>query len=130
MLYTDSVQAPQGDATGGFRILVTRFRGRFLPKSAYDVWMPNLGPSEKLLRRILKDEISWTGFSRAYRQEMLGAGTTEPGNRVIRNHGQKYTLRLLARLAAERDVVLLCHCAREEPHCHRHLLAELIRKAG
>ena len=34
----------------GLRLLVTRFRGRGLGKERYDVWMPNLAPTEKLLR--------------------------------------------------------------------------------
>ena len=35
----------------GLRVLVTRFRGRGMPKSRYDLWLPRLGPSEKLLER-------------------------------------------------------------------------------
>jgi uncharacterized protein YeaO (DUF488 family) len=113
----------------GLRILATRFRGRFLAKSSYDVWMPNLGPSEALLRNFKGGAISWSEFQRAYQQELLGAdASSDRGNRVIKNHGQKFTLRLLAHLASREDVVLLCHCAREEQHCHRHVLARLIEK--
>jgi len=34
----------------GLRILSTRFRGRGLPKSRYDVWMANLAPTEKTFK--------------------------------------------------------------------------------
>ena len=49
MLRTKSVWTPINRKTDGLRILVTRFRGRGLPGSRYDVWMPSLGPSERLL---------------------------------------------------------------------------------
>jgi uncharacterized protein YeaO (DUF488 family) len=42
---------------------VTRFRGRDLQASRYDVWMPNLGPSERLLRAGQDRRISWAQFS-------------------------------------------------------------------
>lgn len=42
-------------------------------------------------------------------------------NRTIKNHGQKFTLRLLQQLAKRSTITLLCHCAEEERHCHRHL---------
>jgi uncharacterized protein YeaO (DUF488 family) len=130
MLFTDSIHAPTPSAGGGLRILATRFRGRFVKKTAYDVWMPNLGPSETLLKAIKGGRVSWTQFQRAYQREILGEDAREPANRTIKNHGQKFTLRLLAALAAQQDVTLLCHCPREETHCHRHVLARLIEKSG
>ena len=35
------------------------------------------------------------------------------------NHGQKFTLRLIARLAKREIVTLLCHCAEDAKQCHR-----------
>jgi uncharacterized protein YeaO (DUF488 family) len=49
MLGTKSVWTPINRRADGLRILVTRIRGHGLPASRYDVWMPNLGPSERLL---------------------------------------------------------------------------------
>jgi hypothetical protein len=43
-------------------------------------------------------------------------------------HGQKFTLRLLQHLAKRQTVTLLCHCAEDEKHCHRHLLKALLEK--
>ena len=45
MILTKSVTTPIDRDHDGLRILAARFRGRGLPTSAYDVWMPSLGPS-------------------------------------------------------------------------------------
>ena len=131
MLKTKSVHTPSS-AADGLRILAARFRGRGLPKSRYHVWMANLGPSEELLRAF--DKIGWREFSRRYKAEMTGtdrasADGLDSRNRVIKNHGQKFTLRLLGELSRRENVTLLCHCAENEPHCHRHLLRALIERA-
>jgi len=49
MLRTKSVWSPIDRKHDGLRILATRFRGRALPASRHDVWMANLGPSERPL---------------------------------------------------------------------------------
>jgi len=126
MLKTKSVWSPIAPKADGLRILVTRFRGRGMPTSRYDVWMPSLGPSERLLRRILGGRMRWAEFSRAYRDELFMAGPVDARSRTIKNHGQKFTLRLLKRLARSGHVTLMCHCAENEAHCHRHVLRELI----
>ena len=97
-----------------------------MPTSRYDVWMANLGPSEKLLRNGQAKRISWGEFSRRYKKELFEGGTIDRKNETIKNHGQKFTLRLLQRLAKRGPVTLLCHCAEGEPHCHRHVLAEIL----
>jgi uncharacterized protein YeaO (DUF488 family) len=110
----------------GLRILAARGRGRGLPADRFDVWMANLGPSEELRDAILAGKISWTEYSRRYFKELLETGGVDARNRRIKNHGQKFTLRLLQHLARKQTVTLLCHCAEEEPHCHRHLLKKLL----
>ena len=125
MLKTKSVHS-RAAADDGLRILVTRFRGRGLPVDRYDVWMANLGPSERLLRRVQRGEISWREFSKAYRAEMTASAEVDRANATIKNHGQKFTLRLIRRLAEDGNVTLLCHCAEDATECHRHLLRELI----
>ena len=121
MLQTKSVHSDiaPGD---GLRILATRFRGRGLPADRYDVWMANLGPSETLLKSVLAGKILWREFSKKYREELFAPAATDAGNASIKNHGQKFTLRLLAKLSAKENVTLLCHCDEDQPHCHRHLL--------
>ncbi len=63
MLKTKSVHSPIA-ASDGLRILATRFRGRGLPADRYDVWMANLGPSERLLKSVMAGEITWKEFSK------------------------------------------------------------------
>lgn len=127
MIRTKSVSSPIERQIDGLRILATRLRGRGLPKERYDVWMANLGPSEKLLREIQAGKISWTEFRRHYRAELFEGGTIDSRNRTIKNHGQKFTLRLLQHLAKQQPVTLLCHCAEDEPHCHRHILRSILQ---
>lgn len=127
MLKTKSVHAPL-EKVDGLRLLVARFRGHGLPVDRYDVWMASLGPSEKLLKGFLAGQITWKEFSKRYRDEMITSATTDKGNVTIKNHGQKFTLRLIARLAAKQNVTLLCHCAEDDTQCHRFLLQELIKR--
>jgi uncharacterized protein YeaO (DUF488 family) len=127
MLKTKSVHSAiaPGD---GLRILVARGRGRGLPADRFDVWMANLGPSEELRDAILEGKISWAEYSRRYEKELLESGGVDARNDRIKNHGQKFTLRLLQHLAKKQNVTLLCHCTEEEKHCHRHLLKALLEK--
>ena len=128
MVSTKSVHSPKASADG-LRILAARHRGRGLPASAYDVWMPNLGPSEALLSSFRSKKITWAEFSRRYLLQMRENPPLDRENRTIKNHGQKFTLRLLRHLAEEQPITVMCHCAEDEKHCHRHLLKRLIEKA-
>ena len=126
MLRTKCVYSPITPRRDGLRILATRFRGRGMSKELYDVWMPNLGPSEKLLRAAQSGRISWGEFSRRYRAELFNSGSADTSNRTIKNHGQKFTLRLLQRLAVDQTVTLLCHCSEDQPQCHRYILEKVL----
>lgn len=127
MLKTKSVHSDLAPGDG-LRILAARFRGRGLPVDRYDVWMANLGPSETLLKSVLAKKISWREFLRKYREEMFAPAATDAGNATIKNHGQKFTLRLIAKLAAKQNVTLLCHCAEDATECHRFELQKLIER--
>ena len=126
MLRTRSVWSPVNRKTDGLRILVTRFRGRGMPASRYDVWMASLGPSERLLKSFQDGEISWAQFSKQYREELFLDGPIDKRSRIIKNHGQKFTLRLVKQLARRGRVTLMCHCAEDQLQCHRHVLRKLI----
>lgn len=126
MFKAKSVHTDIDSHNDGLRILVTRGRGRGLSKERYDVWMANLGPSEQLRNDFLARKITWPEFSRRYGKELREGGTIDLRNKVIKNHGQKFTLRLLQYLARNQTVTLLCHCAEAESHCHRHLLKALL----
>jgi uncharacterized protein YeaO (DUF488 family) len=97
MIRTKSVYSPIDRKRDGLRILATRFRGRYMPVNRYDVWMPNLAPSEALMKSVQSGLITWGQFSRSYRQELRETGTIDKRNRVIKNHGQKFTLRRVPR---------------------------------
>lgn len=112
----------------GLRLLVTRFRGRGLPTSQYDAWLPALGPSEELLRAIQSGEIDWKTFTKRYREELFLPGPVDARNRTIKNHGQKSALRLLKALSAQQNVTLMCHCPEDTTQCHRFILAKEIEK--
>lgn len=127
MLKTKSVHA-ESEADDGLRILATRFRGRGLSADRYDVWMANLAPRERLLQSVLAGELTWREFSKRYREEMAAPSSIDGDNVTIKNHGQKFTLRLIAKLADKGTVTLLCHCAPDATECHRFLLQGLIER--
>jgi uncharacterized protein YeaO (DUF488 family) len=125
MLKTKSVWSPPSPKDG-LRVLATRFRGRGLPNDRYDVWMATLGPSERLLHQFLDAEISWGEFGSRYRDELWTDGAVDADNATIKNHGQKFTLRLIKRLAESGPVTLMRHCVDDEPHCHLRVLTKII----
>lgn len=125
MIKTKSI-ASRAEKSDGLRVLATRFRGRNVAADRYDVWMANLGPSETLLRAFLAKDVSWREFSKRYREQLFAMGAADRHNKTIRDHGQKFTLRLLKKLGERGEVTLMCHCAENEEHCHRHLLKAVI----
>ena len=104
----------------GVRIGTVRRPPRGVPKSEvasrdfYDVWLPNLAPSESLLKAALgaQDERSWRMFAKRYRAEM-----NRPEARRI--------LDLLAALSHESHFSIGCYC-QDERRCHRSALRELL----
>jgi uncharacterized protein YeaO (DUF488 family) len=112
----------------GLRLLVARFRGRGMRTNRYDVWMANLGPSEKLLKAVIAEAITWREFLKRYREELFAPAVFDGDNATIKNHGQKFTLRLIAKLSEQQNVTLLCHCAEDASQCHRFELVKLIEK--
>ena len=127
MIKTRSVQSPAGK-DDGLRILATRFRGRGLPSSKYDVWMPALGPSEQLLKAVMGGAIEWKTFARRYHDELYLDGPIDDRSETIKNHGQKSTLRLIKALGEKQNVTLLCHCDEDATECHRFLLQKEIER--
>ena len=93
-------------------------RAQFAKRNFYDVWLPNLAPSEKLVKRALKsrDERSWRAFVRDYRAEM-------------KRPEASHVLDVLAALSHEADFSVGCYCEDEE-RCHRSVLRELLSEHG
>jgi uncharacterized protein YeaO (DUF488 family) len=125
-IHTKCVWSPMS-SDDGIRILVTRFRGRGLPKTRYDLWLPSLGPSEELLAAF--ESLDWAEFSRRYKEELWLDGAVDDRNRTSKNHGQKGLLRTLRFMARRQRITLMCHCDEDEPHCHRHLLKSMIQSS-
>jgi uncharacterized protein YeaO (DUF488 family) len=70
--------------------------------------------------------VSWREFSRRYVAELFLDGPIDARSETIKNHGQKFTLRLIKHLARRGNVTLMCHCAEDQEQCHRHLLRAMI----
>jgi uncharacterized protein YeaO (DUF488 family) len=107
----------------GLRIGTVRRPPRGVPKAEYasrdlyDVWFPNLSPSESLLNETrLDDDRHWAKFCRRFRAEMK-----EPAPRR--------DLDLLAALSHQANFSLGCYC-RDERRCHRSVLRELLAERG
>ena len=93
-------------------------RNQFATRNFYDVWLPNLSPSEPLVKRALKarDDRSWRTFVRGYRAEM-------------KRPDASHVLDLLATMSHEADFSVGCYCE-DEDHCHRSVLRELFAEHG
>jgi uncharacterized protein YeaO (DUF488 family) len=55
-------------------------------------------------------------------------GPVDSRGRTIKSQGQKFTLRLLKKLARRGRVTLMCHCAEDQGQCHRHELRNVIAR--
>lgn len=84
----------------------------------YDVWFPNLAPSEALLQEAhgAADEASWKRFKRKFLAELKSPTASRD-------------LDLLAALSHHTDFAIGCYCA-DESRCHRSILRELLMQRG
>jgi uncharacterized protein YeaO (DUF488 family) len=62
-----------------------------------------------------------------YQCELFEGGPLDRRNATIKNHGQMFSLRPMKEWARRGPVTLLCHCAEDEQHCHRHVLQRVLR---
>ena len=108
----------------GLRIGTVRRPPRGVPKKElasrnfYDVWLPELAPSEPLLKllRAAEDQKQWQKLTAKYRKEMK-----QPQSQRL--------IFLLAALSRQTDFSVGCYCA-DESRCHRSILRELLADAG
>jgi uncharacterized protein YeaO (DUF488 family) len=84
----------------------------------YDAWLPDLAPSEALVKlgQRAEDEKDWKTFARKYRKEMAS-----PGKARI--------LDLLAALSQGASFSVGCYCE-DESRCHRTVLRQLLAERG
>jgi uncharacterized protein YeaO (DUF488 family) len=108
----------------GLRLGTVRRPPRGVPKidfaklDYYDVWFPNLSPSDELVREALHAETgpAWNAFVRKFRKEMNAPDRSRE-------------LDLLAAMSHHINFSLGCYCE-DENHCHRSVLRELLRERG
>jgi uncharacterized protein YeaO (DUF488 family) len=108
----------------GLRLGTVRRPPRGVPKTDfaardfYDVWLPNLAPSEELLKKgkSVDDARSWASFRRGYLAEMKAPDASR-------------LLDLVAALSHRTSLSVGCYCA-DESRCHRSLLRELLQDRG
>jgi len=110
---------PRGDREG-LRIGTVRRPPRgvakkdYAAKDIYDVWFPNLSPSESLLKEAKPpiDDKTWPGFRRKFLAEMKAPEA-------------RRDLDLLAALSRQTNFAVGCYCE-DESRCHRSILSDLL----
>lgn len=108
----------------GLRVGTVRRPPRGVPKSEYasrdlyDVWLPDLAPSEGLVKAglLAADERTWGTFVKRYRTEMKRPEAAR-------------LLALLAALSHQTNLSVGCYCE-DEAHCHRSVLKALLLEHG
>lgn len=114
----------------GTRIGTVRRPPRGVPKAEfargdwYDVWFPNLSPTQALVKQALATqhdatpagERAWAQFVRAYRKEMAAPEAA-------------HAIALLATLSHGADFSVGCYCE-DEARCHRSVLRALLAEQG
>jgi len=108
----------------GLRLGTVRRPPRGVPKTQfatrdfYDVWLPELSPSQQLVSFALgaKDAKAWKIVERKYRAEMKSPESAR-------------LLDLLAALSHQTNFSVGCYCENED-RCHRSILRELLAERG
>lgn len=110
----------------GLRIGATRRPPRGVPKNRwvrdgyFDVWLPTLAPSTKLLARFKKhrftdDPAADRAFFDTYERELLSSAEG------------RQTVAFVAQVAARTPISIGCFCG-DESRCHRSRLIKIIQK--
>jgi uncharacterized protein YeaO (DUF488 family) len=94
-------------------------RAEFSKRNFYDVWLPNLAPSEDLVHGIMRSDggdAAWKRFERGYRAEMKKPEAV-------------HLLDVLAALSQQTNFAVGCYCE-NEGRCHRSILRQLLAEHG
>lgn len=93
-------------------------KDRFAADDWYDIWYPELSPSQELVSEALQaqTEADWRKFVRAFLKEMKQPAASR-------------TLDLLAALSHSTNFSVGCYCE-DESRCHRSILRDLLAKRG
>jgi len=93
-------------------------RARFAKDDWYDAWLPDLAPSDALVKQGLRAQSAkdWEAFAKKYRKEM-----SSPDKLRL--------LDLLALLSQTTNFSVGCYCE-DEARCHRSELRRLLAERG
>ena len=93
-------------------------KARFAIDDWYDVWLPDLAPSEALVKQGLHAQSAkdWEAFAKKYRKEMSAPDKAR-------------LLDLLALLSRTANFSVGCYCE-DEARCHRSVLRKLLAERG
>jgi uncharacterized protein YeaO (DUF488 family) len=110
----------------GLRIGTTRRSPRGVPRNRwkrdgyFDLWLPLVAPSARLLRQIRRKDFD----NPAVRRSFFAAYARE-----LRQPPAKYAVTLLAVLARETPLTVGCFCT-DERRCHRSVLRAAVERAA
>jgi uncharacterized protein YeaO (DUF488 family)/uncharacterized protein YdhG (YjbR/CyaY superfamily) len=94
-------------------------KAEFASRDFYDIWLPEVAPSEPLVkaaRQTVDGPAGWRSFVRRYRTEM-------------KRPEASHILDLLAALSRTADLSVGCYCP-DEMRCHRSVLRALLAERG
>jgi uncharacterized protein YeaO (DUF488 family) len=93
-------------------------KAKFASADWYDVWFPQLAPSEATVKlgQAVGSDAGWRHFARRYRAEMARPEARQ-------------AIALLAALSKRADFSVGC-CCDDEARCHRSLLRALLVEQG
>jgi uncharacterized protein YeaO (DUF488 family) len=91
---------------------------QYASRDFYDVWLPELAPSQELVKVALgaRNQSDWERFVKRYRAEMKRPDAV-------------HLLSLLAALSHHTAFSVGCYCE-EEDRCHRSILKALLAEYG
>ena len=108
-LQTKSIQNKK-TKKDGIRICIMR---RIKPEFDFDIWIPVLSPSAKLLKSYQDKKINWEKFEDKFNKEVLTK--------------QKEYLDIILQIAKKHTVTLLCWELKGE-NCHRLLVTRKLKE--
>lgn len=93
-------------------------KARFAKDDWYDAWLPDLAPSDALVKQGLRAQSAkdWEAFAKKYRREMSAPGPAR-------------LLDVLALFSHSANFSVGCYCE-EESRCHRSVLRKLLAERG
>jgi len=93
-------------------------KAKFASENWYDVWLPELSPSETTVKlgQKAQTDADWKAFARRYEKEMAAPTASR-------------VLELLAALSRDANFALGCYCE-DEARCHRSILRRLLNERG